>query len=73
MVINLMISAKMATLDVVKTMVFWSKSYDVIIHVHYVTKKNLSRDLNYIVDVVMWTKFCNRSISMTEVIITLIL
>ena len=33
----------------------------------------LSRDLNYIVDVVMWQKFGNSSIFMKEVIITSIL
>ena len=55
-------SAKIATPDLRKK-VFWQKYYDV-------TKKILSRDSNYIVDVVTWPKFGNSSISMREVIIT---
>ena len=47
--------------------------HDVIVSVHDVNKKILSCDSNYIVDVVMWQKFGNSSISMTEVIITSIL
>ena len=68
-----MISAKMATPGLLKTTVFWNKGYDVIIYFHDVTNKILSPDLNYIVDVVMWPKFDNFSISMREVIITSIL
>ena len=64
-----MISAKMATRGFLKI----NKSYDVINSVHNVTNKMLSRDSNYIVDVVMWPKFGNSSISMKEVIITSIL
>ena len=41
--------------------------------VHDITNKILSRDSNYIVDVVMWPKFGNSSISMREVIIISIL
>ena len=48
-------------------------NYDVIIPVHDVTCKVLSRNSNYIADVVMVSKFGNSSISMTEVIITSIL
>ena len=66
-------SAKMATPDLLKITVFWNKGYDVIIPVDDVTNKILSRDSNYIVDVVMWPKFGNSSISMREVIITSIL
>ena len=73
MVAILIIPAKMATLDLLKIKVFWNKGYDVIISVHDVTNKILSRDSNYIVDVVMWPKFGNSSISMREVIITSIL
>ena len=40
------------------------KGYDVINYAHDVTNKILSRDLNYIVDLVMWPKFGNSSISM---------
>ena len=68
-----MMSAKMATPDLLKTMVFWEKGYEVIILAQYITSKTLSRDSNYIVDVVMWLKFGNYSISAREVIITSIL
>ena len=68
-----MMSAKMATLGLLKIKVFWNKGYDVIISVHDVTNKILSRDSNYIVDVVMWPKFGNFSISMREVNIISIL
>ena len=73
MVTILMMSAKMATLGLLKIKVFWNKGYDVIISVHDVTNKILSRDSNYIVDVAMWPKFGNSSISMREVIIASIL
>ena len=69
----LMMSAKMATPDILKIRVFWNKGYDVIISDHYVTNKFLSRDSNYIIDVVMWSKFGNCSITMRKVIITSIL
>ena len=66
-------SAKMAILDLLKIKVFWNKVYDVIISVHDVTNKILSRELNYIVKVVMWPKFGNYSISMRELILSSIL
>ena len=47
-------SAKMATLDLFKIKVFWNKGYDVIIFVHNVTNKILSRASHCIVDAVMW-------------------
>ena len=59
-----MMSANMATPDLLKITVFWKKGYDVIIPVDDVINKNLSRDSNYIVDVFMWPKFGNCSISM---------
>ena len=68
-----MMSAKLATLALFKIKVFWYKGYDVIIFVHDVTIKMLSRESNYIVDVVIWPKFGNFSISMREVIITSVL
>ena len=68
-----MMSAKMGTPGFLKITVFWNKGYDVIISVDDVTNKILSRDSNYIVDVVMWPKFGNSSIFMREVIITSIL
>ena len=49
------------------------KDYGAIILEHDFTNKILSRDLNYIVDAVMWLKFSNSSISIREVIITSIL
>ena len=63
----------MATPGLLKIKLFWNKGYDVIISVDDVTNKILSRDSNYIVDVFMWPKFGNYSISMREVIITSIL
>ena len=45
-------------------MVFWNEGSDVIIPLHDVINKVLSNDSNYIVDVVMWQKLGNSSISM---------
>ena len=61
-----MMSAKMATPGLLKITVFWNKGYDVIIPVDDVNNKILSRDSNYIVDVFMWLKFGNCSISVRE-------
>ena len=69
----LMMSAKMATPGLLKKTVFWNKGYDVIIPVDDVTNKILSRSSNYIVDVSMWPKFGNSSISLREVITTSII
>ena len=63
----------MSTPDFLKTKIFRSKGYDVIISDYEIINKILSRDSNYIVDVIMWPKFGNSSISVREVIITLIL
>ena len=68
-----MMSAKMATPGLLKITVFWNKGYDVIIPVDDVTSKILSRDLNYIVDVSIWPKFGNSSVSLREVVTTSIL
>ena len=68
-----MISAKMATLWLLKITVFWNKGYDVIISVDDVTNKILWHNSNYIVYVFMWPKFGNSKISMREVIKTSIL
>ena len=57
MVAILMISAKMATLGLLKIKMFWYKDYDVIIYSHDVTNQILLRDSNCIIDVVMWPKF----------------
>ena len=69
----LMMSTKMATLGLLKTKVYWNKGYGVIIFVDDVTNKILSSDSVYIIDVFMWPKFGNSSISMREVIIISIL
>ena len=68
-----MMPARMANPGLLKVTVFWNKGYDVIIPVNDVTSKILSRDSNYIVDVFMWSKFGNSSISMKQVITTSIL
>ena len=68
-----MMSAKLATLGLLKIKVFWNKVYGVIIYLHDFTRKTLSRDSNYIVDVVVWPKFGYPNISMREVIMTSIL
>ena len=67
-----MMSAKIATLGLLKLRVFWNKGYDAIISVHDDTKKFLSLDSNYIIDVVMWPKFGNCSISMRKVITSIL-
>ena len=69
----LMMSAKMDTLGLLKIKVFRNKDYDVIIFVYDVINKNLTRDSNFIVDVVMWPQLGNSRTSMREVIITSIL
>ena len=53
MVTILMMSAKVATLGLLKINVFWSEGYDVMISVHDVTNNILSLDSDHIVDVVM--------------------
>ena len=65
-----MMSEEMATLGLLKRKIFQNKSYDVIVSVHDVTNKLLSRGSNYIVHVVMWPKFGSSGISMREVFIT---
>ena len=68
-----MMSAKLATLGLFEAKVFWNKIYDAIISVHGVINKILYCDSIYIVVAVMWPKFGNSSVSVSEVIITLIL
>ena len=70
MVKTLMISAKMATLGLLKIKVFWNKGYYVMYSVYDVTNEILSHDSNYIMDVVMWPKFDNSNICIREAIIT---
>ena len=59
--------SKNGFLDLLEINVIWNKGYDVIIYVHDVINQVLLRDLNHIVDVVMWPKFGNSSIYMREV------
>ena len=61
MVTILMMSGKMATQNLPKIKVIWNKGY-------HGRSKILSPDC--IVDVVMWSKFGNSSISLREVITT---
>ena len=63
----------MATPGLFIITVFWNKGYDVLIPDNDVPSKSLSRDSHYIVDVFMWPKFGNSSISMGEIITTSIL
>ena len=58
----------LATLGLFKTKIFRNRRYDVIIFDYEVTNKILSRDSNYIVDLVTSLKFGNSSLSITEVI-----
>ena len=67
-----MMSVKIATLGLLKIKFFEKKRYDVIISIYDVTNKILSRDSNYNVNVVIWPKFGNSSISVKQLIITLI-
>ena len=53
MVTVFMMSAKMATIALLKTNGFLNKGYGIIISVHDVTNKIFSSDSNYIVDVAM--------------------
>ena len=61
-----MMSAKITIPGLHKIRVFWNKGYDVTNFVYDVTNKTLSRELNHIIDVVMWPKFSNCSISMRK-------
>ena len=64
----LMISAKMATPDLLKTKIFWKKGYDVTISDHDVISPILSRNSNYNVNAVMWPKVGNCSIFVTSIL-----
>ena len=73
MIAILILSAKLTTPGFLRIKPFWNKGFDDIISVHDVINKILSLDSNHIVNVVMWPKFGNSSVSRREVIITLIL
>ena len=53
MVTILMMQEKLTTVGLLKIKITRRKGYDVLISVHGVTNKILSRSSNYIVDVVM--------------------
>ena len=55
MVAILIMSVKLAALVLSKTKLIWNKGYDVIISVHDVINKILSRGSNYVIGVVMVT------------------
>ena len=61
-----MLSIKMTITGSVEIKVSWNKSYDVIICLDGVINKVLSDNLNHIVEMVMWPKFVNSSISIRE-------
>ena len=61
MVTILAMLTKTATPGLLRIKVFWTNGFDVIISVHDVTNKILSRDSNYDVNVAMWSKFGNSS------------
>ena len=63
MVAILMMSAKLATLGLLKIKVVWNKGDNVIIYVDDVTNKILSLDSNHFADKVMYPKFGNSKLS----------
>ena len=70
MIIILLMSAKLAIPGLLKINIFGKKGYNIIINGYDVTNQILSRDSNYIVDVVMSPKFGKSSLSMRAVIKT---
>ena len=68
-----MVSGKLAIPGLVKIKLSWNKGYDVRISANDVFNKIISPDSNYFVDMIMWPKFGNSTISVREVIITSIL
>ena len=72
-ILILMMLVKFATLGFLEKQVFWNKVYDIIMWVCEVVNKILLRDSNYTASKTLGPKFGNSSISVKEVIITLIL
>ena len=73
MVAILFMSTQSATPGFLKMEVFWSKGYDITIFVHDVTNKILTSNSDFVIHMLMWSKFENSSISMRGVIKTSIL
>ena len=69
----LMMPSQLVALGLLKMKVFWNKGYNVIIFIYEASNKVLSRDANSTLDVIIWLKFGNSSISIREVFITSIL
>ena len=63
-------SAELVTPGLLEIKLFQNKGYDIIIFDYNVTKKMSSKDSNYTVYVIMWPKFGNTSISVSEFIVT---
>ena len=61
-----MMSAKSATIDLLKIKAFWYKGCDVMISAHDATKRLSSCDWNHIVNAVMWPKLGNSSITIRD-------
>ena len=57
MVTTLMMSAKMATLGLLKIKVFWKKGYDVMISTHDVTKK-----FYHVTQIILYMWLCDQSL-----------
>ena len=48
---------KLATLGLLKINEFWSKGFDLLISLYDFSNEILSREANYVADIVMWPKF----------------
>ena len=70
MAIILMMLAKMATLGFIEIKLIWNKVYGAVFYIYDVTRNISSHESIYIVDVFMWPKFSNSSISTRKVILT---
>ena len=66
MVTILMMSGKV--IGLLKIKIFWNEDYDAMIFAHDFANKILLNNSNHIVDVIIWPKFGNFSISEREVI-----
>ena len=65
--------SKFGNFDIFLKKTFWNKGYDELTHIYDVTNTVSSCHSNYIVDIVMWPKFVNSSVSVREAIIPSIL